>query len=185
MKNKQQPSSLSLAILCLLLKERQTGYNLKKTFELTPMGHFSASPGAIYPALKRMEAMGWVEGTVKNPESLRQGRLLSLTESGVSFLKTCFSSTVVKEDIIFHMDQLMLRFAFMTPLVGRDATRLFLTQLIELLDEHVEELHLISGQYANDPVEGVLALQHGIESFETTLSWAKNSLKTLSETNER
>ena len=48
-------STLSLAILGLIAQEWQSGYDIRKAFATTPMGHFSSSPGAIYPALKRLE----------------------------------------------------------------------------------------------------------------------------------
>ena len=37
-----------------------SGYDLRKIFTTTAMGSFSDSPGAIYPALARLEANGLV-----------------------------------------------------------------------------------------------------------------------------
>lgn len=179
MKEQQHLSSLSLAILCLILKAPQSGYDLKKSFELTPMGHFSSSPGAIYPALKRMEKEGLIMGKVENSTSLRPSKVLSLTPKGVEFLKQYFQGSVEKNDIIFNMDQLMLRFAFMTPLVGRAATCEFLKQFIEVLARHVDELKRVSQSLKNDPLEGRLALEQGIEYFETNLNWANRARNEL------
>jgi DNA-binding PadR family transcriptional regulator len=179
MSRDQNLSSLRLAILCLILQAPRSGYRLKKVFEETPMGHFSASPGAIYPALKRMEEDGWISGTVDNPTSLRPTRTLSLTEKGRAFLRTHFLLPVVEQDVVFRMDQLMLRFAFMSPLVGREATCAFLEQFIDVLASHVSSLHAVSRTFENDPLEGVLALQQGIESYECKLKWARNALSVL------
>lgn len=172
-------SSLRLAILCLILKAPRSGYDLKKEFEESPMGHFSASPGAIYPALKRMEEEGWIAGAVDNPESLRPARILSLTDAGRDLLKREFLRPLDEQDLIWRMDQLMLRFAFMTPLVGRAATCGFLDQLIEAISSYLHTLREISGELANEPPEGVLALQHGIAAYESTLEWARHARKTL------
>ncbi len=49
---------LRLAILGLVAMHPQSGYDLRKIFETTPMGNFSSSPGAIYPALKSLEKKG-------------------------------------------------------------------------------------------------------------------------------
>lgn len=181
MKEYQHLSSLSLAILCLILKSPQSGYDLKKSFELTPMGHFSSSPGAIYPALKRMEKEGVIVGKVENSTSLRPSKLLSVTPMGIEFLKQYFQRPVEKNDIIFNMDQLMLRFAFMTPLVGRPVTCEFLKQFIEVLARHVDELKGVALSLNNDPLEGRLALAQGIESFEANLNWAKRALIQISD----
>lgn len=172
-------SSLRLAILCLILQAPRSGYQLKKVFDESPMGHFSASPGAIYPALKRMEEDGWVSGTVDNPTSLRPTRILSLTNEGHALLRSHFLQPVVEQDVVFRMDQLMLRFAFMSPLVGREATCTFLEQLIEVLASHVSSLHVVLGELETDSLEGVLALQQGVESYECKLRWARNALSVL------
>jgi DNA-binding PadR family transcriptional regulator len=179
MTSDQNLSSLRLAILCLILKAPRSGYQLKKDFEETPMGHFSSSPGAIYPALKRMEEDGWISGTVDNSSSLRPAKILSLTDEGVAFLRRYFLQTVVEQDVVYRMDQLMLRFAFMSPLVGRESTCAFLEQLIQALSNHVSSLRAGSRDFENDPLEGVLALQHGIESYESTLRWAHNAMSLL------
>ena len=179
MDSDQNLSSLRLAILCLILKAPRSGYQLKKDFEETPMGHFSSSPGAIYPALKRMEDDGWISGRVDNPDSLRPAKILSLTDKGIAFLKNYFLEPIVERDLVYRMDQLMLRFAFMSPLVGRESTCAFLRQLIEALSSHVSSLRAVSRELENDPLEGVLALQHGIESYESTLRWAHDSLSLL------
>lgn len=179
MSSDQNLSSLRLAILCLILKAPRSGYQLKKDFEETPMGHFSSSPGGIYPALKRMEEDGWISGTVDNPSSLRPAKILFLTDKGIAFLKNYFLQPIVEQDVVYRMDQLMLRFAFMSPLVGRESTCAFLEQLIEALSNHVSSLRAASRELENDPLEGVLALQHGIESYESTLRWAHNALSLL------
>lgn len=179
MGNSLNISSLRLAILCLILKAPRSGYDLKTEFEQTPMGHFSTSPGSIYPALKRMEEEGWISGTVDNPDSLRPARMLSLTPKGKEILKNLFLQPIDEQDVVYRMDQLMLRFAFMTPLVGRESTSGFLEQLVEVLTGHVASLRAAAGEIANDPLEGLLALQHGIDAYESTLRWARKSLTTL------
>ncbi|SRR5690606_22482317 len=172
-------SPLRMAIMCLILKGPRSGYDLKKEFEATPMGHFSTSAGAIYPALKRMEEAGWITGTVENAESLRPARLLSLTDDGLAVLKSTFRQPIEKEDIVLRLDQLLLRFAFMTPLLGREATINFLEQMIDGLREYIDELKGTTKQLEGEPPEGILALQHGIESFKCTLRWAQTAHATL------
>ena len=68
---KRTPTTLEYALLGLVHAEPRSGYDLCKVFETTPMGHYSSSPGAIYPALKRLEGAGLVEGKVEKAGSLR------------------------------------------------------------------------------------------------------------------
>jgi len=46
---------LGYALLGLLHQKERSGYDLRKVFTHTPVKHFSDSPGAIYPALRRLE----------------------------------------------------------------------------------------------------------------------------------
>ena len=55
-----RPSTLGYALLGLLHQAPQAGYDLRKTFVSTPMAAFSDSPGAIYPALRRLAGQGWI-----------------------------------------------------------------------------------------------------------------------------
>lgn len=178
-------SPLSASILCQLLAAPQSGYRLMKTFEETAMGHFSSSLGAIYPALKRMEKAGWIRGERDNPESLRGRRVYRIGKAGKGVLDTWVASPLTREDIIHRMDLILLRFAFMTPLIGRPATIRFLEDLIGHLESYQRELKGQADQMVDVPLEGALALEHGIESYKTTARWARASLKTLTaRTNE-
>ena len=47
-------SYLELAILGLARQKARSGYELRRVFATTPMGHFSDSPGAIYAAVRRL-----------------------------------------------------------------------------------------------------------------------------------
>jgi len=46
----------------LLWQSPRSGYDLRKFFSATPMMSFSDSPGAIYPALRRLEQRGFIRG---------------------------------------------------------------------------------------------------------------------------
>ncbi|MGH8020549.1 MAG: PadR family transcriptional regulator [Opitutaceae bacterium] len=172
-------SVLSVSILGQVLLAPQSGYSLKRMFEETAMGHFSSSPGAIYPALQRMERAGWIQGEVENPKALRARRVYRLTKQGRAILKALFETPLTRDDIIHRMDLVLLRFAFMTSLAGRPATVAYLRDLAGLLETYVRELKRQSDQLAHAPLEGVLALQHGIESYKTSLNWARSSLRKL------
>ena len=46
---------LDYALLALIAQEPRSGYDLRKIYALTPLAHFSDSPGAVYPSLRRLE----------------------------------------------------------------------------------------------------------------------------------
>ena len=53
-------SLLGYALLGLIYQQPLSGYDVKKIFASTPMAGFSDSPGAIYPALRKLERLGFV-----------------------------------------------------------------------------------------------------------------------------
>src|SRR5690606_8869973 len=56
-------TTLEYALIGLIRECPRSGYELRKVFVETAMAGYSGSPGAIYPALRRLEADGLIEGT--------------------------------------------------------------------------------------------------------------------------
>jgi DNA-binding PadR family transcriptional regulator len=179
MNSKATLTPLRLAILGLIDMHPQSGYDLKKVFETTPMGHFSSSPGAIYPALKGLDKKSWIRGRAENTESLRPRLVYSITDEGERILTTELERPVTHEDMIWHFDLVMLRFAFIE--------RLGHAQALRFLDEFRTE----AAAYA-DTLEGLrdsmrehmtpcgrLALEHGIQGSAGNVLWAEYAINEL------
>jgi DNA-binding PadR family transcriptional regulator len=173
-------SPLRLAILGLVAMHPQSGYDLRKVFETTPMGNFSSSPGAIYPALKALEKKGWIRGEPVNTESLRPRLVYSLTDEGDAVLRAELEKPVTHEDLIWHFDLVMLRFAFIERVGYSEALR-FLGELQTEADSYVDYLEGLMGSMRENLTPcGTLALEHGIQSSRGTARWAKKAIEELS-----
>jgi DNA-binding PadR family transcriptional regulator len=173
-------STLSLAILGLIRQQPQTGYDLRRLFATTPMGHFSNSPGAIYPALKRIEDAGWIRGRTGAGKTGRQRVIYEVTAQGLRVLEDHLSRPVTPDDIAWRIDDLMLRFAFMDPVVGREATLRFLREFAALVEAHVAGLReYLDGVRELLPICGRLAMESGIQSYETNAQWARRAIEEL------
>lgn len=170
-------STLSLAVLGLISQRPCSGYDLRKVFSTTPMGHFSSSPGAIYPALQRLEKAGLVVGTVENKKTLRPRQVYSLTDEGKRELKDRLSRPVTRDDVIWRVDDLLLRFAFMDGVLGRDATVSFLKDFLSNIETYVVSLqeHLNAAR-EHLPPTGRFAMENGIEQYEMQARWARRVL---------
>lgn len=70
-----------LGLICL---SPSSGYDLKRIFAATPMGVYQPSSGALYPALRRLEAKGLVRAQALDPaaKSARHRRVYELTQPG-------------------------------------------------------------------------------------------------------
>ncbi|MGA2848497.1 MAG: PadR family transcriptional regulator [Terracidiphilus sp.] len=173
-------STLEFALVGLLRQKAQSGYDLRKTFTETAMRHYSDSPGSIYPALKRLRARGWIEA---EPKDSRGREVFHLSNEGVTALAEWLSRDIKREDVVFRVAELMLRFAFMDGNVPRSTTTRFLEQFQLELGIYVRELR---GRFERTcfqkPVHtGLLAFQHGVEAMEAQLSWAQKARRTLEE----
>ena len=79
-------SDLELNILGCIRQEAQTGYAVRKTLQ--------ASPGAIYPALKRLAAAGLIEGKA---EGNRKREVFQATAAGRRALRESLSRPTLEE----------------------------------------------------------------------------------------
>jgi DNA-binding PadR family transcriptional regulator len=180
MKEESSLSTLSLAILGLISQRPLTGYDLRKVFATTPMGHFSSSPGAIYPALKRLEEAGWIRGRTGQGRTHRQRVAYEATARGLKTLERHLSQPVAREDIIWHMDDLMMRFAFMDGVIGRERTVRFLQDFATQIDAYAADLRrYFEGAKGILPACGKLAMENGIQSYEMNARWARGAAEEL------
>jgi DNA-binding PadR family transcriptional regulator len=171
-------SPLGCALLGLLHEQPRSGYDLCQLFAATPMARFSSSPGAIYPALKQLDARGLVTGTRERAASLRPRQVYRPTRAGLAALTAWVSKPVTRDEVIFDADMLMLRFVFMDGLVRPALTRRFLETLSELVDAYVRELEsFLPKVRATSSRHGALALEHGIESHRFLADWARGALR--------
>lgn len=170
---------LRLAILGLIDMRPQSGYDLKRVFETTPMGNFSSSPGAIYPALKSLEKQSWITGTPENTDSMRPRLVYSITGPGEDVLTVELKKPVTHEDLIWHFDLVMLRFAFIERLGHEEALRF----LGEFRSEAATYVGYLEGlrESIRDQMSpcGLLALEHGIQGSAGNVRWAEKAIKEL------
>jgi len=173
-------STLSLAVLGLIQQEPRSGYDLRKVFSTTPMGHFSTSPGAIYPALKRLEKNGWIRGSIDNNKALRPRMVYRITAKGLHALKQHLLQTVTQNAVIWRMDDLMLRFAFMDEVAGREYTLKFLQEFLAETKSYLRTLRQYQDQMKGTiPATARLAMENGINNYQMNVRWAERAIKEL------
>ncbi len=87
------------AILVLLGIEPMSGYDLKAMID-TSLSHFwSASWGSLYPALRKLEARGWVSVAVESRPRGPEARVHSLEPEGKEALQAWLSEPPAGDDV--------------------------------------------------------------------------------------
>ena len=168
---------LQFALLGLVSQKPRSGYELIKVFRDTPMAHYSDSPGAIYPALARMESAGLLRGKTERIHQLRPRRKFEPTERGADELARWLRQGASQEDVALRLDEVMLRFAFMDAHLSAAECRAFLEELQKSLAAHLRDLkEYVRSVEAQVSRHGLLALEGGIMGCETQLRWARRAL---------
>jgi DNA-binding PadR family transcriptional regulator len=169
-------SLLGFALLGLIFEQPMSGYDLRKIFSTTAMGSFSDSPGAIYPALARLEANELIRGTVEESASLRKRRVFEITAMGLEALKAWLMKPVTRDDIVRGIGDLMLRFAFMDRTVGAERTIGFLQEFAGEIEAYLPSLgEFLSSHAGTMPLSARLALECGVQEYEMRLRWVRAS----------
>jgi len=174
------PSSLEHALLGLLQKKPQSGYDLRKLFATTPVRHFSDSPGSIYPALRRLEQRQWIAG---EKEDGRNRQVFRVTAAGRRQLVAWLRQPIGRDDIVWRLGELVLRFAFLEGNVPRAHVRGFLAVFARVTEAYLRELERYAAESHTLEATntGALAFANGLEGYRAQLRWARVALKKLSE----
>ena len=178
----RQPTTLEYALLGLIHQAPQSGYDLRKIFETSAIGSFSGSPGAIYPALARLEKQGLIDGEIDDSTELRPRRVFRPTKRGRELFRAWLSRDLSREDVEKRIDEMILRFAFHGVLDDPSQSRIFLEQLARHIDEYIAELKAQGEAFPSDiPVHVELALAAGIGQYRAWARWARLALKRITE----
>ncbi len=139
-------------LLGVVASEPRSGYGLKKVFSSSPSSVYQPSPGALYPALRRLEARGLLRAE-KISNGRRAQRVYHVTDAGhavhVEWLRQPVVPATVGADLGLHL----MRFALMENHLPRAAVRAFLKDLENALDAFVTamERYVACGAQAGRP----------------------------------
>jgi DNA-binding PadR family transcriptional regulator len=177
-----QLTSFEQLLLGLLCMSPASGYDLKRTFATTPAGVYQPSSGALYPALRRLEARALIQA--KPPDSAtrsaRRRRVYEPTEAGrtvhLAWLRTPVEPATVARDLGLHL----MRFVMMEPVFSPDDVLSFLSSLKDALTASLAQLE----RYVAAPAQPFgrhprLALDHGLAIHRATLRWTKDTMAAL------
>ena len=143
------------------------------------MKSYSDSPGAIYPALGRLEKQGLIRGTIEEGAGMRRRQVFRVTAKGLAELKKWIARPVTRDEIVRGPQEVMLRFAFSEMVVGPAAAIELLHALEAELEGYVaslnEELKVMPAMM---PTSGRLAFECGVRGNQWLLEWTRHALTT-------
>ena len=175
-------------LLGYIAREPRSGYGLKRQFNATPASVYQPSPGALYPALRRLVSRGLLSVDNRVSAGRRRLRLYHVTEPGraahLDWLRVPVAPATVAQDLGLHL----MRFVMMENNLQHQEVLAFLKALAGALDDFISamERYLASASLADRPWaaqpaprHGPLALEHGITTHQASLKWARSAMAAL------
>lgn len=112
-------TTLEYVVLGLIGVEPQSGYSIITTME-SGVHRWSASPGSIYPMLKRLERQGIIMGELDIVYETRPRKLYRLTPAGEALLDSWLRSPLLPASLLEERDVALLKFLFMEKRMSRE-----------------------------------------------------------------
>lgn len=117
---KRELTSLEYIVLGLCSLEPQSGYSITTSFEDGSYS-WSASPGSVYPMLKRLEKQGLIAGELEMEHETRPRKMYSITEDGGELLDEWLRSIPDMRPFYEQREIAQLRFQFMERRLPKEA----------------------------------------------------------------
>src|SRR5574338_505318 len=170
------PSPLEAALLGLLARGPASGYELRKVFQTTPLAAYSDSPGAVYPALRRLEQRGYVTGG--DATGARRRRVLRLSAAGRAWIRNWIGRPVTVHDVTHDPSLVDLRLALISDVTP---VRLptFLQEYADAVDVHLAELTTAAAALEPElSPSAASALDLGIHVIRARKAWCRRAART-------
>lgn len=119
---------LEYIVLGLISEGPQSGYSIISMLD-TGTHRWSASPGSIYPVLKRLESQGCIAGELEMIYETRPRKMYTLTPLGEELLDAWLRSPLPWSEVLDERDIVLLKFLFAENRLPRD-------EVIRWLDEY-------------------------------------------------
>lgn len=181
--------SLSNAILGLLTYGQMSGYDLKKIFDKSIYGVWTASLSQIYRELSALEKKGYVSSSIQKQEDRPDKKIYKITEQGKNVFLRWLSD--FPENFSFpKRDEFMLRIFFGSRLEKDELIKQFRRFILQK-QEYLETLTGIEkdfkkyvGEFGVGPVEKEEVFWHftikrAVMSLEVLIKWAEECIEEL------
>ena len=176
-------TTLEYALLGLVGMAPMSGYDVHKVFDTTPMGHFSSSPGAIYPALRRLERRGLLEARLDRTTETRPRRVYSLSEAGDAALMAWLREPVTRDGMVRDAGAPLLRFSLMQGRLSPQEVITYLEGYRQVVTSYLEELRgYLTDVRVDSALHARLALERGISGYERDVDWVGHAIAEIKRT---
>jgi DNA-binding PadR family transcriptional regulator len=173
-------TTLEYLVLGLISLEPQSGYTIINTFE-SDRFRWSASPGSIYPILKRLEKQGILSSELEMIHETRPRKMYSLTPLGETMLDDWLRKPLARREIVADREMVMMKFLFIEKRLSRQEVLAWLEAYEQDIDNYREMWWLRPDpETINElSVHHQLIIQAGILELEMQREWIQMARRRL------
>ncbi len=171
-------STLGYALLGLVQMSPANGYQLRRVFVDTPMARYS-SPGAVYPALRKLKAQGLIVADVTLGKTGRPAEHYQISRPGRATLRAWLRRLPEEAEIRGSLDAMLLRFSYLDLLDDPAFSIQFLTVFRDVVRAMSQQLEGIQAAMRDRSLHGRLALDCGQANLQTYVDWATRAIAEL------
>ena len=171
------PTLLGYVLLGMLNQLPRSGYDVRMEMESASVGHFSSSPGSIYPALQQLKKNGFIESEVIHRSRLKPREVFHVTEKGQKALGTWVRKRLAVLDLRDNLAELMLRFRFMEDTASSAETLRFLADFRRKAKTYASILNAQTRVKADSSPHFALSLQREIAMVKMHIEWADQAIE--------
>ncbi|NLF75108.1 MAG: PadR family transcriptional regulator [Chloroflexi bacterium] len=128
-------STLEYIVLGLIGEAPQSGYSIIATLE-AGTHRWSASPGSIYPILKRLEKEDLIVGELEIVYETRPRKMYQLTDQGEQALGEWLRGPLSWNEVLDERDIVLIKFLFAEKRLGRDEVLHWLEAYEQMTDSY-------------------------------------------------
>ena len=173
------PSELEGTVLGVVwMLESCTAYAVRGVFRDSPTANWSASAGAIYPLMRRLEERGLLVSESRQ-QGQRPSRLYRVTRAGLSALRGWIGPPITPATVALPPDPLRARLRFLGALPRRRRADL-IARILDALHHQLTELEsLFVEAETQDDVYWKLAVGGGLRMARARREWLIEVATTL------
>jgi len=179
-------TTLEYIVLGLISMEPQSGYSIVSYFDEDSYNSWSASPGSVYPMLKRLEKQGIIGGELEVEHETRPRKVYTLTEEGSSALDAWLKEVPKMRPFYEQREEATLRFQFMEKRLSQDEILRWLQNYLDAINYattgstfYQDEINKAMEEHGQISVHAQLLMEGYMMELNTVRTWlevARNRL---------
>ena len=176
--------SLEYAILGFLNYKPFSGYDLKKTFDISVQHFWPADQSQIYRTLARLAKRGWAEPEIVQQDDRPNRKVYHITESGQEELRRWLTTPLPTRDA---RHALLVQVFFAGQLSDEEILELFeqeaarLRQALESYSQIPQQSTVYANalEYPREAFFWMLTLEYGIKVNQVGLEWVEDVIQRI------